>query len=181
MFSSHRIYVSSHFAAKFLCTCLYAVCNFSITSGNSPLWGLPQCSSLQTPPGLFHKPLLLYLPLVWHPFTCLLPGTSSTIPWSDSGVLTALSTGLHGCLTSICQRWDSSSPLLRGAWMPLLATLPPEAEDGHQLRGVSPTQGSIPGPWDHDLSRRQTLNRLSHPGAPTAVSYKVKYLSLIHI
>ena len=22
----------------------------------------------------------------------------------------------------------------------------------------------IPGPWDHDLSRRQTLNRLSHPG-----------------
>nr|XP_054367253.1 protein arginine N-methyltransferase 7 isoform X3 [Mirounga angustirostris] len=24
-------------------------------------------------------------------------------------------------------------------------------------------RGSIPGPWDHDLSRRQTLNRLSHP------------------
>ena len=22
------------------------------------------------------------------------------------------------------------------------------------------------GPWDHDLSRSQTLNRLSHPGAP---------------
>uniref|UniRef100_A0A452VL31 SCAN box domain-containing protein n=1 Tax=Ursus maritimus TaxID=29073 RepID=A0A452VL31_URSMA len=30
----------------------------------------------------------------------------------------------------------------------------------------SPMQDSIPGPWDHDLSRRQTLHRLSHPGAP---------------
>ena len=29
----------------------------------------------------------------------------------------------------------------------------------------SPMWGSIPGPGDHDLSRRQTLNRLSHPGA----------------
>ena len=28
------------------------------------------------------------------------------------------------------------------------------------------TWGSIPGPWGHDLSRRQTLTRLSHPGAP---------------
>lgn len=27
-------------------------------------------------------------------------------------------------------------------------------------------QGSIPGVWDHDLSRRQRLNLLSHPGAP---------------
>ena len=24
----------------------------------------------------------------------------------------------------------------------------------------------IPGPWDHDLSQRQMLNQLSHPGAP---------------
>ena len=24
--------------------------------------------------------------------------------------------------------------------------------------------GSIPGPWDHDLSQRQMFNRLSHPG-----------------
>ena len=24
----------------------------------------------------------------------------------------------------------------------------------------------IPGPWDHDLSQRQTLNQLSHPDAP---------------
>ena len=27
---------------------------------------------------------------------------------------------------------------------------------------------SIPGPWDHDLSRRQMLNQLSHPGASRA-------------
>jgi len=27
-------------------------------------------------------------------------------------------------------------------------------------------EGLIPGPWDHDLSRRQTFNWLSHPGAP---------------
>ena len=26
--------------------------------------------------------------------------------------------------------------------------------------------GSIPGPWDHDLSQKQTLNPLIHPGAP---------------
>ena len=30
----------------------------------------------------------------------------------------------------------------------------------------SPTQGLIPGPWDHDLSQRQMLNGLSHPGTP---------------
>ena len=28
-------------------------------------------------------------------------------------------------------------------------------------------RGSIPGPWDRDLSQRQMLNQLSHPGAPT--------------
>ena len=27
------------------------------------------------------------------------------------------------------------------------------------------TRGFIPGPWDHDLSKRQTFNWLSHPGA----------------
>ena len=27
-------------------------------------------------------------------------------------------------------------------------------------------QGSIPGPWDRDLSLRQMFNRLSHPGTP---------------
>ena len=26
--------------------------------------------------------------------------------------------------------------------------------------------GLIPGSWDHDLSQRQLLNPLSHPGAP---------------
>ena len=35
----------------------------------------------------------------------------------------------------------------------------------------SPTQGSIPGPWDHDLSWRQTLNGLSHPGTPRNTFY----------
>ena len=33
--------------------------------------------------------------------------------------------------------------------------------------GGSPMQGLIPEPWDHDLSWRQTLNQLSHPGSPT--------------
>ena len=28
-----------------------------------------------------------------------------------------------------------------------------------------PVWDSIPGPWDHDLSQRQMLNRLSRPGA----------------
>ena len=31
-----------------------------------------------------------------------------------------------------------------------------------------PNAGSIPGPQDHDLSQRQTLNWLSHPDAPEA-------------
>ena len=31
-------------------------------------------------------------------------------------------------------------------------------------------QGSIPGPWDHDLSRRQLLKLLSHPGAHGTLS-----------
>jgi len=29
-----------------------------------------------------------------------------------------------------------------------------------------PMRGSIPGRFDHDMSRRQPLNKLSHPGAP---------------
>ena len=32
-------------------------------------------------------------------------------------------------------------------------------------RAGSPTQGLIPGSQDHDLSQRQTLQQLSHPGA----------------
>ena len=29
----------------------------------------------------------------------------------------------------------------------------------------------VPAPWDHDLSRRQTLNGLSHPGTPLCFSF----------
>ena len=36
-------------------------------------------------------------------------------------------------------------------------------------------QDSIPGPWDHDLSRRQMLNRLSHPGAPYGIVESLCY------
>ena len=36
------------------------------------------------------------------------------------------------------------------------------------------TQGSIPGPWDHDLSQRQMLNQLSHPGAPSVNSLSLR-------
>ena len=32
--------------------------------------------------------------------------------------------------------------------------------------------GLIPGPQDHDLSRRQTLNYPSHPGAPRIYYFK---------
>ena len=39
-----------------------------------------------------------------------------------------------------------------------------ERERSRLPRVESPIQGSIPGPQDHDLSLRQTLNRLSHPG-----------------
>ena len=37
-----------------------------------------------------------------------------------------------------------------------------------------PRWGSTPGPRDHDLSRRQMLNPLSHPGAPTLPFFKLK-------
>ena len=37
--------------------------------------------------------------------------------------------------------------------------------EGQSLAG-SPMWGSIPGLWDHDLTRGQMLNRLSHPGVP---------------
>ena len=39
--------------------------------------------------------------------------------------------------------------------------------DSHWAGGL--TWGSISGPWDHDLSQRQTLNQLSHPGTPEEV------------
>ena len=38
------------------------------------------------------------------------------------------------------------------------------------LRAGSPMQGSVPGPWDHDLSQRQTHKQLSHPRTPTPIS-----------
>ena len=49
-------------------------------------------------------------------------------------------------------------------------------------------QGLIPGPWDHDLSRRQRLNPLSHLGTPpphfkdkgTVNSERLRVLPLIH-
>lgn len=39
-----------------------------------------------------------------------------------------------------------------------------EGEVG-SLLSREPDWVSIPGLWDHDLSQRQMLNRLSHPGA----------------
>ena len=41
-----------------------------------------------------------------------------------------------------------------------------EREKQTPPRSRKPMYGSIPGPWDHDLSWRQTLNQLSHPGTP---------------
>ncbi|XP_034518858.1 uncharacterized protein LOC100480232 isoform X3 [Ailuropoda melanoleuca] len=38
--------------------------------------------------------------------------------------------------------------------------------DREQSREEREKHGSIPARWDHDSSRRQTLNRLSHPDAP---------------
>ena len=35
------------------------------------------------------------------------------------------------------------------------------------------------GPWDHDLSRSQTPNRLSHPGAPISGIFKKYYMKSI--
>ena len=36
--------------------------------------------------------------------------------------------------------------------------------------------GSIPRLWDHDLSQRQTLNWLSHPGTPNVFSLKCNFI-----
>ena len=43
----------------------------------------------------------------------------------------------------------------------------------------SPVQGSIPGPWDHDLTWRQMLNWLSHPGTHKIVILRVLFLLLM--
>ena len=37
----------------------------------------------------------------------------------------------------------------------------------------SPMQDSIPGPQDHDLSQRQTLNHWSHPGTPGVLQFNI--------
>ena len=44
----------------------------------------------------------------------------------------------------------------------------------------SPTRGSIPGPWGHDLrqTQRQTFNPLSHPGAPKMINFAILWLHL---
>jgi len=44
----------------------------------------------------------------------------------------------------------------------------------------SPTWASISGPWDHDLSQRQTLNGLSHPGIPEWWDYEWFLLSFLN-
>ena len=49
-----------------------------------------------------------------------------------------------------------------------------EQGEGHQKKrskqtphwAMTSTWGSIPEPWDHDLSWSQMLNWLNHPGAP---------------
>ena len=40
-----------------------------------------------------------------------------------------------------------------------------EKQTPHLAESMTP-QGSIPGPWDHDLCWRQMPNRLNHPSAP---------------
>ena len=37
--------------------------------------------------------------------------------------------------------------------------------------------GPFPGPWDHDLSQRQVLNHLSHPGAPACLFLEYTHMS----
>ena len=41
-----------------------------------------------------------------------------------------------------------------------------QAEGEREGGSLLNRESSIPGLWDHDLSRRQTLNQLSHLGAP---------------
>ena len=49
-----------------------------------------------------------------------------------------------------------------------------EKQASHWAR--SPVWGLISGSWDHDLSQRQMLNRLSHPGALTCRLFKAHCL-----
>ena len=40
--------------------------------------------------------------------------------------------------------------------------------------------GWIPGPWDHELDRRQSLSSLSHPGAPEKLFFWTNLFVVIH-
>lgn len=40
------------------------------------------------------------------------------------------------------------------------------ADPTPNLPSREPTWGRIPGPWDHDVSQTQMLNRLRHTGTP---------------
>lgn len=37
------------------------------------------------------------------------------------------------------------------------------------LLNKEPPKGSVPGHWDHDLSKKQMLNRQSHPDIPIII------------
>ena len=54
---------------------------------------------------------------------------------------------------SIQGEWEADSPVIR-----------------------KPDADSIPGPWDHDLSWRQTLNWLSHSGTPSVNIFSIARL-----
>ena len=54
-----------------------------------------------------------------------------------------------------------------------------EQEQGGEGKTGSPTWGSIPEPWDHDLSQWQTLNCLSHPDAPKSASSNHEILEFL--
>ena len=47
---------------------------------------------------------------------------------------------------------------------------------GSELSARSLTRGSTHKPWDHDLSRSRSLNRLSHPGAPAVDAFDHTFL-----
>ena len=51
--------------------------------------------------------------------------------------------------------------------------------DAHSPLSKEPNvQDLIPGPRDHDLNRKQTLNLLSHPGAPVVKLRKKKLAAI---
>ena len=52
----------------------------------------------------------------------------------------------------------------------------PKQAPGSELSARCPTQARTHEPWDHHLSRSQTLNWLSHPGAPCILSLTNKLI-----